>query len=200
MGMANKDLAYLVGALRDGSVYYYRAGRNYTCAWYDHNRLFLQQSIAARLKRVFNRDAQISQYKPNHYRARIYSKEAYNCFRKEYGYRSPQALWGTPSIIRKADDDVIASYVAGFFDAEGDVSRIDCTIGFSQKNRDALSFNRTWLLKGGLRPSRIFVADKKSRTLRFYLTSRPQLAKFRELVPFEHPDKIAALELRLQQT
>ena len=198
--MTDIDLAYLAGALRDGSVFYYRAGRNYTCVWYEQSEDYLRRSIVPRARRCFGRDAKILQYKPGHHRARIYCQEAHDCFIHRFGYKSPQMGWGTPRPVREGNEEVIAAYVAGFFDAEGDVSKTDSTIGFSQKNRESLRFIRRWLQRHGLSPSHIFVADKKSDTLRFYLTSRKQLAKFRELVPFEHPDKIVVIERLLQHT
>ncbi len=198
--MKAKKLAYLVGALRDGSIFYYERGRNYTCVWYESSRRWLQSSICPRLKEVFGTNAKLLEYKPGQIRARIYSKEAFECFKNVYGYRSPQKNWGTQEIVRAADDSVISLYIAGFFDAEGDISQKDAVLGFSQKNYESLDFIRDWLARHGLKPSKIFIADKKSHTLRFYISSRNELGLFKKLVPFEHPDKAKLMERRLQLT
>ena len=73
-------------------------------------------------------------------------------------------------------------------------------IGFSQKNPESLRFIKGWLEKNQIKTSKIFVADKKSNTLRFYITSKTNFERFGKLVKFEHPKKIMLLGLLLQHT
>ncbi|MFH0974019.1 MAG: hypothetical protein V1817_04510 [Candidatus Micrarchaeota archaeon] len=195
MGFSN--LAYLVGALRDGTVHYDKASRNYCVIWYEDNPRWLLNSIATRVHAEFGKNPRLQEYKPTHYRVIMYSKAAFNLFKNDFGFVCPQTEWGTPNAIRNAEDDAVAKYVAGFFDAEGDVSTTNYVAGFSQKNLESLSFIRTWLIGRDVSCSKIFCADKKSGTNRFYFTHKKNFQKFRRLVPFEHPDKILKLEILL---
>lgn len=194
----DESLAYLIGALRDGSIFYDSASRNYKIIWYQKVLSWLENSIAPRVEAVFERKPRIEQYKPGHFRLLLSSKQIHDMFIEEYGFVSPQELWETPVKIRNANDKIIASYVAGFFDAEGDVNVKDYVAGFSQKNRESLVFIRNWLNKKGVTTGAIFDADKKSGTLRFFITSKNNFKKFRKLVPFEHPDKIIKLDFLIQ--
>ena len=195
--MSFSDVAYLAGALRDGSIFYEKSSRNYKVVWYEQNEAWLRDSIARRVKVLFGKEARINEYKPRQFRALVSSQAVHDYFVREFRFVSPQVFWGTPPKIRQADDETIAAYVAGFFDAEGDVGKWEA--GFSQKNLESLQFIKEWLDSRGIPSSKIFVADKKSGTHRFYVRSR-FLEPFSRCVPFEHPDKRLELEQVLQQT
>jgi intein-encoded DNA endonuclease-like protein len=166
--------------------------------WYEDSFQWLSESISKRVVCEFGKAPRMEEYKPAHFRAVLCSKRAFEVFTKEFGFVSPQVKWDTPEIIRKAKEEDVASYIAGFFDAEGDVSTKNYVAGFSQKNVDSLEFIRNWLLRHGISCSRIFCADKKSGTNRFYFTSKTNFKKFISLVPFEHPDKKKSLGILLQ--
>ncbi len=196
MGFSN--LAYLAGALRDGSVFYDKASRNYRVMWYEDNQTWLSNSIARRVAVEFGKNPRLEEYKPSRYRVVLYSQQAFNLFINEFGFVSPQVGWNTPQNIRCASDEAIAAYVAGFFDAEGDVSVKNYVAGFSQKNVNSLEFIRNWLVRNGISCSKLFCADKKSGTHRFYFTSKENFSRFSSLVPFEHPDKLSFFGILLQ--
>ena len=194
------NLTYLVGALRDGSVFYERSSRNYKVLWYEKNQKWLLDSIVPRVEAVFLKRPKLNEYKPGHHRVLLSSKMAHDLIKDQYGFVSPQENWNTPEVIKKASDDIIASYVAGYFDAEGDLNTKDYVIGMSQKNKESLSFIKSWLNKKEIKTSKIFVADKKSGTHRFYITSKNNFHNFFSIVKFEHPDKIKRMKLLLQLT
>ena len=194
------NVAYLVGALRDGSVFYDKANRTYKSVWYQKDPLWLLHSIQTRVHKTFGKKIQPKEYKKGQYQALLCSKKAFLLFKNEYDFVSPQINWNTPTVIRQAQDKTIAAYIAGFFDAEGDISVENYVVGFSQKNREPLQFIRDWLQSKGVICSEIFCADKKSETLRFYITSRKNHYRFNQLVPFEHPDKRRRLTVLLQCT
>ncbi len=193
-----KDLAYLVGALRDGSVFYDKNSRNYNSIWYENNTEWLSNSIAKRIFKLFKKEPRLEEYKENYYRVILSSQKVYNLFVNDYEFIAPQEKWNTPRIIKKASQEVISNYVAGFFDAEGDCSTKNYVVGFSQKNFESLRFIKNWLNKNGIKSSNIFIADKKSGTNRFFITSKENFKKFYSLVPFEHPDKVFSIGLLLQ--
>ena len=194
----DESLAYLIGALRDGSIFYDRASRNYKLIWYQKEPAWLENSIAPRVEAVFEKKPKIEEYKTGQFRLLLSSKQAHDTIIKESDFVSPQERWGTPKKIRVANDKIVASYIAGFFDAEGDVDVKNYVAGFSQKNCESLIFIRKWLKKNGVTAGAIFDADKKSGTLRFFITSKNNFRKFRKLVPFEHPNKTIKLDFLIQ--
>ncbi len=194
----NKDMAYLLGALRDGSVFYDKASRNYKIIWYENNVNWLVNSIASRIKHVFGKEPRIEEYKKGYHRVLVSSQKIYNVFVNDFGFVAPQEKWNTPKSIKKAAKEIIAGYVAGFFDAEGDVNPVKYMIGISQKNLESLEFIKNWLHKNNIQSSRIFVADKKSGTRRFYITSKENFKLFANLVKIEHPTKIKKMDNLLQ--
>ena len=82
--MMNADLAYLVGALRDGSVYYYKRNRSYYTLFYQKEKSWLINSIGKRISHLFNVHYTIDEYKKEHYRLRISNKCIYELFRFEF--------------------------------------------------------------------------------------------------------------------
>ncbi len=195
-----KDLAYLVGALRDGSVLYDKNSRNYKTIWYEKSRDWLFNSIIKKAVAVFKKNPRLDEYKKGHYRVVLSSQKIYDMIRNDYDFIAPQENWCTPKSIKDASQEVIASYIAGFFDAEGDINPKKYMLGFSQKNYESLEFIREWLNKNSIKTSKIFIADKKSNTWRFYITSKENFEKFNKIVNFEHPGKIMRFRLLLQHT
>ena len=194
------DLAYLVGALRDGSAYYDKNSRNYKIIWYENSQEWLKNSIMKRAYNVFKKNPRLEEYKRNYFRVVISSQKVFNIIKKDFEFISPQEKWQTPKSIKNSSQHIIATYVAGFFDAEGDINTKKYMIGFSQKNKEALEFIRDWLNRNSIKTSKIFIADKKSKTKRFYITSKENFKKFSDLVKFEHPDKVNRFGILLQQT
>jgi len=195
-----KDLAYLIGALRDGSVFYDKNSRNYQIIWYENNLSWLTNSIFKRVEKYFGKKPRIQQYKKGYYRILVSSQKIYNKIVNDFEFVSPQIFWNTPILIRNASKGIVAKYIAGFFDAEGDLNPKKYMIGFSQKNSNALQFIKEWLSKNDIETSKIFIADKKSGTKRFYITSKENLKRFNQLIEFEHPDKIRRMKILLQLT
>lgn len=189
------DLAYLLGALRDGSIYYNRAGRNYVTAFYQQSREWLEEAIAQRLIRLFGVHCRVEEYAPNRWRIRAYSKQLYRMWREDFGFPEEgigQAHWTTPNGIMTANRDAKCAYIRGFFDAEGDVSPRTSTspyIGFSQKNRQVLQDLQQLLKELDLPTGHIHTIDAKSGTLRFVIASKQALTRFITIINSEHPQK-----------
>jgi intein-encoded DNA endonuclease-like protein len=193
--MLDPDLAYLLGALRDGSVYYERASRNYVTVFYQKHKTWLEQSIATRLIRLFGVNCKVDEYKPGHWRARVYSKKLYTIWQTRFGYPIEgltQLNWNTPKQIMNADLIVKSAYIRGFFDAEGDVSPTTSSspyIGISQKNRQVLEELKQILEELDISTGGIHTIDSTSNTLRFVVASKEAISKFITIINSEHPEK-----------
>lgn len=118
-----KDLAYILGALRDGSVLRYtdKTGKtqNYI-AFYSKDTRWLK-IISKPLTKTFSGHQVFCIPKTGTPYLRIYSKEIVEKIKKEFNHPlTSQITWRTPKIIMKTKDkDILKYYIAGFWDAEG---------------------------------------------------------------------------------
>ncbi len=192
------ELFYLVGLLRDGSVYYDRASRNYYVVWYSKSREFLEFVVADKLSRVFpHTRPRMDQYKKGHWRIRISSKQIYDMVKTSFEFPDEglgQSYWGIPTLIREADILLKLSHIRGIADAEGDVSLVNKYVEISQKNREVLQWIKMTLRRVGIETGSVVLADRKTLTYKIVISGKMGLTTFHKLVNFEHPLKKLSLE------
>jgi len=192
------ELLYLLAALRDGSVYYDKAARNYVVAFYQKNREWLEETLRPMITIAFHKKPMIDEYKPGHYRLRIYSKNVYDLIKRVYGFPEDhcgQAFWGVPEKLRSLNPEDLIPFIRGFFDAEGDVGLSEKSpyIGFSQKNREVLLFLKENLERLDIKTGDVHLIDLRSHTYRFVIASKEGLKRFIKLIGSLHPEKIVKL-------
>ncbi|MHA1401238.1 MAG: LAGLIDADG family homing endonuclease [Candidatus Heimdallarchaeaceae archaeon] len=191
----NADLAYLVGALRDGSVYHYKKNRSYYTLFYQQHRSWLEESIGERIKRLFGIKYLIDEYKLGHYRLRISNKRLYELWKNEFKFPEEgetQANWLVPKQILQGTIEEKAAFLRGFFDTEGDVSPESSStfyVGISQKNSTVLLQLRELINELGIRTTIPHIIDQKSQTYRISITGKEEIRKFAEVISSEHPVK-----------
>ncbi len=184
----NADFAYLVGALGDASMLH-RADRGEYCVEFEQkNKAWLEESIAPRVQRVFGKTVPVRKRKSGLYRLRIYSKKA---------FRRLVHAWNNFSSMETCDACAKASFVRGFFDAEGSAPRRPAgtcyRLAFYQKNVSRLKTISRVLSSLGIRAGRI----SNSREVGLLpVRSKLNVTLFMQVVGCEHPAKRAAL-LRL---
>ncbi len=134
----NKDLAYLLGAMRDGSLIY--SGGKHFIRLYDSSDATWIRNIENIFENLFEIKMHLRQQKKiNCAYLDISSKPLYHflsilfngCIHK-----------GVPEIIETAPLHLQKAYIEGFFDAEGHVPHTTkkCRIDFTQNDRDSLEF------------------------------------------------------------
>ena len=194
LNIYDPTLFYLIGLLRDGSVYRYK--RNYTIVWYSNNKEFLKKEVCTRLQQLgIKKSCEPYRYKEGHYRVRIYSKTLYNIIVIDFehpinvGRKTRQFPWKTPTKVKLAPLELQTQYVKGFIDAEGSVivSKTGIQIDISQSTRESLEFIREILIKLGIIPSGIYKGQDGIWRLR--IASKNSLLNFVRLVSFRHPSK-----------
>ncbi len=191
-----EDLFYLIGALRDGSVNYDKASRNYYIVWYSKDREYMAK-IAAKVANVFKKNTSIYEYKEGQYRVRIGSREIYNYIKSVFDFPDEgigQVEWGTPKILREATLPLKNAYIRGIFDAEGDVSLRNRYLEVSQKNTEILKWIKDELNCSGIHTGGIVIADKRSSTYKFVISGKKDVKIFREIIGFEHGQKTELLD------
>lgn len=195
MQSPSEHVGYLVGALRDGSVFYDKGSRNYFTIFYQKHREWLETSIGTRLKMLFNRHFRIEEYTPGHYRLKLSSKKIYTMWKEQFSFPEDgqgQGSWNVPEEIKRDTIHVKACYIRGVFDTEGDVSPTSSKtpyVGISQKNEVFLTELKDILCEMDIHAGKIHIIDAKSDTLRFAISDRLSLQRFIMLIGSEHPVK-----------
>ncbi len=122
----NKVFAYLLGALKDGSIPKIRNNKfevTFACDWY---KPWLENVIGPKVIQTFGLEpSKIKIYsvwdrKSNrpYFRLKVYSKDIY---KNLINFYSPgnQEVWTTPKVIEDGRLEFQVEYVKGFYDAEG---------------------------------------------------------------------------------
>ncbi len=194
----SKDLFYLTGALRDGSVFYDKASRNYTLVWYSNSASYLDESIVCRVVKVFGKKPKVYEYRSGNYRVRISSKDAYLQLKRIFDFPDEgigQINWGVSQTLRNATYGLRIAYIRAMYDAEGDVSIRNRYIEVSQKNTEVLEWIRTVLNDYGINSGSVVLADKKSMTYKFVISEKRSVWLFRKQIGFELDSKKKMLDL-----
>lgn|GEM_PF-1579352 len=185
----DSELAYLAGALRDGSVSK-RNGVEYTISLFQsgrHSYSWLRK-ISSIFRSKFGIAPKMEADRDGH-RVLIHSKPVALFFESVFEMPKDQRFWATPKIIRElsaTEINIGKGYVAGFFDAEGYVTSIETfrktgktKLAFYQNNRDSLLFISEFLAKLGLKPH--LYRDGEKSVLVLY--GKDQLMKFHAHIP-----------------
>lgn len=119
MATLNGELAYLAGALRDGTVVI-RSGYDYEVRLAQKSREWLEV-LSGLFARNFERSGSIYREKRRgasgavrtYYVLRIFDKRIVGELIRLFDIATPQTRWGTPDIIRRAGADIVKHYVRG---------------------------------------------------------------------------------------
>ena len=118
------EMAYLIGALRDGTVTRYQSKNqnNYHSyvAVYNKNLIWIKY-VQKIFDNLFLGKSKITRTKNGIYYVRRYSKQIVSMFEKEFQHPiGKQINWRTPSALLNSNDrEIWRNYIGGFFDAEG---------------------------------------------------------------------------------
>lgn len=99
-----------------------------------------------------------------------------------------------PDIVTKGDDEVIAAFLRGYFDAEGSVIEKEKKISVSCKWRRPVEQTKHMLLRLGIESSRIARVDYTNKLgsftdYRLYIRQADSVRIFSEKVGFLHPER-----------
>lgn len=195
-----KDFAYLLGALRDGSVLRYgdRQGKiHHYVTFYSKDTGWLK-FLSKILSNVFGEKQIFCAPKSGTPYLRIYSKRIATLIHEEFQHPlTSQITWETPRPLADTkDNEIIKWYIAGFWDAEG---------GFDIKThqiRFHLSWNgsvcpplediKAFLGKFNIRTGNVGMYENKNGNYpRFVLrVSKKDNKRFLETFPISNPSKL----------
>jgi len=162
-----KELAYLVGVLRDGTVTQENYGKfaEYCCAYYSKYKSFLEV-LKRFIRNTFSLTSKIEKFS-DVYGIRIRSLTLYLFFKYVFEAPQHQENWKTPTVIEHANKEIKWWYISGFFDAEGSCPRKVnrnkklLYVKFVQKNEEALEFIKNFLEREGIECGKIYWNQRK---------------------------------------
>ncbi len=182
------ELAYIVGALRDGCLATYSKNKNHfgvvftqeSCVDWFVEILIPMISKTFSIKPKARKDIQ------------IYNKPLFKFFQKVFEHPpGNQSRWNTPKVIKKSPKQIQLKYIQGFFDAEGLAPKKSNYIGFTQNNKDSLHFIKSVLEKNKIRCGSI----RRSRnSYVFIISNYGGIKKFIKLIGTSHPERKKNLE------
>ncbi len=128
----SKELAYLIGAIHDGTVFANRTKNQYIIQYWQFSDQDWLDIVAQKLEKVFS-------CKPKRYAnyVQFSNKAAYEFFANVLNVPQHQTDWD--SFLNRIPKELQWYAIAGMFDAEGWVgSHDDLRLKFSQKNKEKL--------------------------------------------------------------
>lgn len=197
-----KELAYLLGIFKDGSVYKNEKEKIYRIRIYQKNRDWLEM-IQKIFEQVFNTKLILREDKRNDvWYLEVNRKELFKALNKILSKPVPE-------IIKNSTIEMKLSFIQGVFDAEGSILRVekyentpnklkeklqDLRINFGQSDRELLEFIKTTLEEVGIRCGKICGPFFKNETSKPYFQVNSygiaNLEKFYSLIGTRHPIKL----------
>ena len=190
------ELAYLLGALRDGCI------TNGRLEFYSNNKKWLFE-ISNMLQKLASKEPilrEITRNQKTYWRLQLANKNFIQKLQNVSKFKSPQNGWATPSIILESDKEIQSYYIIGFFDAEGNIDG-------HLKNAWNIALYQCWnipdkcpplvdikpmLLNYEIRSNRITVRTKNRKTPIFCLrmTVKKSVKTFCNMIHSYHPVKL----------
>ena len=183
----NKELAFLMGALGDGSLPNRLYRSDYTIEFEQKNKEWLE-TISKIFRNYFGKTSKITKTKKGYYRLRVYSKKIYN-----------QIKYHRSNLQQIKSKKLKKEFIRGFLDAEATVHKNRYVIVVYNKNKNLIAFSKDALLQFKIKPSSNYL-DKRSNTISYSIYGKDQLKKFRENIGFTHPNKVKRLNKLLSNT
>jgi len=119
-------LAYLVGALRDGSISQTstKEGIKEYSAWCSKSKEYLEGVIAPFLSEIFGIKPRVVSDRDK-FQVRTSIHAIVRFFQRVFEHPTgKQTSWKIPQVILQADKEIKSAYIRGFFDAEGSVLKL----------------------------------------------------------------------------
>lgn len=196
-------LAYLAGAMRDGSFIKNNNERIYRLVIYQRNEKWIRK-VSEFIYELFGAKPTISQDSRGLWRATLNSKQIYNTVVRLLEFDGEQASWNTPNFVLRGSSATKRAYISGFFDAEGSINSLDkyganyfkpkdIRIYFAQANKRVLEELKSMIESFGIKCGNVVGPYvKKGTSTKMYgliIHGREQCSNFYKTFYVYHPDK-----------
>jgi len=207
VNLIEKDMAYLLGALRDGC--FIRNERNYTyrIRIYQKNREWIE-ILSKMTHKLFKKQPTITLDKrDNVWNLMINSREIYEKLTEISDYTGNQKTWNVPRLVLNSPLEIQKEFIKGFFDSEGGVPHVekravepkDIRVELTQANRECLEEVKGITQKLGIKTGKVcgpyYKKGFKDPVYRLKIHGIKEVAKFSKIIGSLHPEKRKRLDI-----
>lgn len=207
MNLIEKDMAYLLGALRDGC--FIRNDRYYTyrIKIYQKNKTWIV-ILSKIIYKLFKKKPTITLDKrDNVWNLMVNSREIYEKLIAISDFPGNQKIWNVPKVVLNSSLEIQKEFVKGFFDSEGGLPHMEngniesknIRVHFTQANRQCLEEVRKILQKLGFKTGMVcgpyYKKGFENPVYRLSIHGKEQVAKFSRVIGSLHPDKKNRLDI-----
>ncbi|MBI2667644.1 LAGLIDADG family homing endonuclease [Candidatus Woesearchaeota archaeon] len=203
----NSNIAYIISALRDGCFTQQNSNYIYRIRVYQKNKIWINR-LSNILESTFDKTPRITfDKRKGIWCLEINSKTIFKEIVKLSEYPGSQKEWKTPSWILKSSNEIIKSYIKGFFDAEGGIPHIeereiapkDIRIHFSQGNKQSLSELKSLIERFNIKTGKVcgpyYKKGYSNPQYVLMIHGIKEMIKFYNLIGSLHPLKIKRFEI-----
>lgn len=203
----NREIAYILGAMRDGSFIRNKTYGIHRIMVYQKNKIWIER-VSALFEISFGKKPTIQKdNRDNVWSLMVNSVEIFRSLVKIGEYNGNQKDWNTPSFIIKAHPEVKKEYIKGFFDAEGGVPHIEkrriepknIRIHFTQSNKKCLEEIKQMIEFFGIKTGRVcgpyYKKGYSDPIHRLKIHGISKVAKFNKIIGSMHPEKQIRLHI-----
>lgn len=205
MNSTNENIAYIIGALRDGCFTKNEKYYVYRIRIYQKNKEWLEK-VSDIFYNAFGKIPTIKHDKRDNVWCLILdSKSIFQKLVKISEFPGNQRTWKLPKFISEASEEIKKEYIRGFFDAEGGVPHIEkkeqeqknIRIYFSQVSEEALIELKRLIEEFGIKCGKVsgpyFKKGFENPTYGLRIHGISEVAKFSMIIGSLHPEKILRL-------
>jgi len=202
----NQEVAYIIGAMRDGSFIHNKKYGINRIRVYQKNRIWIQ-----RLSQLFESSfgkapTIIKDERDDVWSLMINSVSIFRFLVKISEFNGNQKEWNTPTTIINSSDETKKEFIKGFFDSEGGVPHIEkrdiepknIRVHFTQANKrcleELMEMIQSFDIKTGKVCGPYYKMGYPNPIYRLKIHGISNVAKFHDIIGSIHPEK----ELRLK--
>ena len=191
-------LAYLIGALADGSIYHNKKHYVYRVTYYQKSLKYLKESIEPLVSKIFDKTGSIYHDKRKDvYFYEIASKEVYHCMLEASEDFKSKETRRVPEWIRGGSHTVRTAFIRGFFDTDGsycvNYDKYDYRVRFGQIDKQVILDVREILQGLRFKVSELLGPYQYKKDARPYyeiqLHGKHQFLRFSKIIKPRHPEK-----------
>lgn len=202
-----KDMAYLLGALRDGCFIKNEKYHTYRIRIYQKNKKWIED-LSEIIQQLFKKKPTIILDKrDNVWSLMVNSREIYEKLIVISDFTGNQKTWNVPRVILNSSLEIQKEFIKGFFDSEGGLPHMEngniepknIRVHFTQSNKKCLEEVKEIVNKLGLRTGKVcgpyYKKGFKEPVYRLKIHGKKEVSKFSKIVGSLHPEKQKRLDI-----
>ena len=197
----NKEMAYLLGALRDGCFTKNESNHIYRVRIYQKNKEWIEL-LGGIAENLFGKKPTISiDSRDEVWNLMLNSREIYEKLVNVSDYTGSQKTWNIPREVLVSPSEIQKEFIKGFFDSEGGVPHVEngmvegknIVVHFTQSNEKCLEELKDMIQSLGIKTGKVcgpyYKKGYSDPFFRVKIHGRKEVAKFAHVIGSLHPEK-----------